>query len=299
VKITLIHNPDAFRGEADDSELRRIFLHAGHDLTYINIQESDWQRTLSPETERVIIAGGDGTVQSIAPQLKGKPFSILPIGTANNTARCLSQTSNAELLASHLDQAEIRHLDLGVFREGNGSKSFLEIAGMGVLAELILEMQESSKQKKMEQAESRQEKFGHALEQLVTLSRTCEGTAWELKVDETIIADRFLLIAAMNLELAGPNLRLAPGADPNDGYLDLVCVRERERENLSHWIEGQAAGQVDTAHFERWRCRRVEARASDNYPSVHIDSQLVQEPKFPIVIELEPAALDYAVVGWD
>jgi diacylglycerol kinase (ATP) len=102
---------------------------------------------------------------------------------------------------------------------------------MSVLAELILKMQEPPKRTKMEQAELRQEKFAHALEQLLTLTRACEGTAWELNVDDSVIADRFLLIAATNLELAGPNLRLAPNADPNDGYLDLVCVRERE------WIE--------------------------------------------------------------
>lgn len=190
MKIALIHNPDAFSGEAADSEMRRVFQRAGHEVTYISIQEPDWQRAIAPENERVIIAGGDGTVQSVARHLRGKPFSILPFGTANNIARCLCQTSNPERLASHMNQAEIHHLDL-------------------------------------------------------------------------------------------------------------VYVRERRRENLCRWIEGQSAGHTNATNFERWRCRRVETQASNNAP-VHIDSSLIQKPGFPIVIELEAAALDYAVVpGWE
>jgi diacylglycerol kinase (ATP) len=295
VKIALIYNPNAFCGEEADSEMRRVFERAGHEVAYISTQEPNWQHVISPAKERVIIVGGDGTVQLVVPHLKGTPFSILPFGTANNIAQCLHQTSNPELLASHLDQAEIRRLDLGILTNGNVCKSFLEAAGLGVFVELILEMQKWPKQAEMEQAESREEKFAHALEQLLAISRRCEGAAWELKADDTVIADSFLLIEVMNMELIGPNLHLAPDADPGDGYFDLVCVRERHRENLCRWLEVQSPGQKNTANFERWRCHRVEARTSD-IPPVHANSHLIQKPEFPLVIELEPAALEYAVV---
>ena len=45
----------------------------------------------------------------------------------------------------------------------------------------------------------------------------------------------------------------------------------------------------------RWRCHRVEERASGIAP-VHIDSHLIQKTEFPIVLERKPAALEYAVV---
>ena len=85
--------------------------------------------------------------------------------------------------------------------------------------------------------ESRKEKFAHALEQLQAISRGYEGMAWELKVDDTVITDRFLLIAVMNMELIGPRLHLAPNADPGDGYLGLVFVREGHRSDLCRWLE--------------------------------------------------------------
>jgi diacylglycerol kinase (ATP) len=226
----------------------------------------------------------------VAPHLKGTPFSILPFGTANNIAQCLRQTSHLELLASQLDQAKICHLDLGKVTHGGESKTFLEATGMGVFVELILAMEDWPKKLEMEQAESRKEKFVQALEQLQAISRRYEGLAWELKVDDSVITDRFLLIAVMNMELIGPRLHLAPNADSGDGYLDLVFVRERHQADLCRWLECQSPGQKHAANLKSRRCHRVAAWASDVAP-VHIDSHLVQRPEFPVVVELEPAAL--------
>jgi diacylglycerol kinase (ATP) len=295
VKLALIHNPNAFRGEAEGSELRRVFERFGHSVEYVSIREPDWQTVISPEISRVIIVGGDGTVQLVTPHLKDTPFSIVPFGTANNIAQCLHQTPNSELLAAQLDQAKICHLDLGKVTQGGESKTFLEAAGMGVFVELILAMEDWPKKLEMEQAESRKEKFVHALKQLQAISRQYEGMEWELKVDDTVITDRFLLIAVMNMELIGPRLHLAPKADPSDDHLDLVLVREGQRANFCQWLECQSPGQKRPADLESRRCHRVVAWASDFAP-VHIDSHLVQRPEFPIVVELEPAALKYTVL---
>jgi diacylglycerol kinase family enzyme len=185
--------------------------------------------------------------------------------------------------------------DLGKVTYGGESKTFLEAAGMGVFVELLFAMQDWPKKLEMEQAESRKEKFTHALEQLQAISRRYEAMAWELKVDDTVITDRCLLIEVTNMELLGPRLHLAPNADPSDGYLDLGLVREEDRANLCRWLERQSPGQKQPANLESRRCRRVAARAPDVAP-VHIDSHLVPKPEFPVIVELEPAALKYTVL---
>ena len=296
MKIALFHNPNAFLGDTDASELRRVFERKGHEVIYVSTHEPNWQRVISPSVSRAVIVGGDGTVQLVAPYLKGTPFSILPFGTANNIAQCIHQTSSAELLASHLEESEVSSLDLGLVTHANERKSFLEASGMGIFAELILQMQQWPSKVEMERAESRREKFAHALERLQAMSANYSGMNWELKVDDTVMTDRFLLIAVMNVELIGPKLHLAPGADPSDGCLDLVCVREKNRQSLSRWLQEQSPGHINAANFERWRCRRVEARAGEAAAPVHIDSDLMKGPEFPILIEVEPAALAYAVV---
>jgi diacylglycerol kinase (ATP) len=116
-----------------------------------------------------------------------------------------------------------------------------------------------------------------------------------VKADEKVIADRFILIAVMNMKLIGPSLCLAPDCDPGDGYLDLICVRERYRQDFCRWLEDQTPWERKAANFEHWRCRRVEARAS-NLAAVHVDSHLLEKPDFPLIIELKHAALKYAVV---
>jgi diacylglycerol kinase (ATP) len=291
MKIALIHNPNAFRGEADGTVLRRVFERAGHDVAYVSTEEPDWRRVVSPEIARAVIVGGDGTVQSVAPTLKGTPFAILPFGTANNIAQCLHQTSDPELLASQLDQAEIRPLDLGKVTHRSGTQTFLEATGAGIFAELIRTMQKWPKKVELEQAESRKEKIAHAL-QLQTIIRGYEGMELELKVDESVIKDRFILLAVMNTELIGPKLHLAPEADPSDGFLDLVFVREEHRANLLRWLECQLPGQKHAAQLENRRCRQVEVCAGNIAP-VHIDSELVQSWNFPLTVGLEPAALQY------
>jgi diacylglycerol kinase family enzyme len=190
VKIALIHNQNSFRGEKDGSALKRVFERAGHEAAYVSTQEPNWQRVVSKGIERAIIVGGDGTVDLVAPYLDGTPFNILPCGTANNVAECLQQTSSSEFLASHLDRADLRYLDLGKVTHGNESNTFLECAGLGAFVELILAMQDWPRKEKMQQAESREEKFAHALQELQKISRAQKGIAAELKVDDEVISDR-------------------------------------------------------------------------------------------------------------
>src|SRR5262249_8972223 len=115
----------------------------------------------------------------------------------------------------------------------------------------------------------REEKFARALEELRKISRGYRGMPLELKADDTIIIDHFLLVAATNIELIGPRLQLAPDADPGDSYLDLVFVRERRRKSLCRWLEHQLPGQKNAADFESRRCRRVEVCASQSCSCSH------------------------------
>jgi diacylglycerol kinase family enzyme len=262
---------------------------------YVSTQEPNWQRVLSKGTERAVIVGGDGTVDLVAPYLQGTPFNILPCGTANNVAECLQQNSTTEFLASHLDRANFRYLDLGKVTQGSESNTFLECAGLGAFVELIRAMQHWPKKNEMEQAESREEKFAHASRELQKISRTHEGIAAELKADEDVISDRFIMIAVMNMKLIGPRLYLAPDADPSDGLLDLVLIRKGDQDYFCRWLEGQLPGEKRAARLESRRCRRIEISPSYITP-IHIDSRVIEKPESPLFIDLAPAALTYAVV---
>ena len=44
-----------------------------------------------------------------------------------------------------------------------------------------------------------------------------------------------MLIQALNIRYAGPNLDLVPGADTNDGLLDVVLLTRGEEGKLSRY----------------------------------------------------------------
>ena len=288
MKIALIHNPDAFRGEADGADLRRVFERAGHDVAYVSTREPDWRGVISPEIARAVIVGGDGTVQSIAPKLKGTPFSILPFGTANNIAQCLHQTSNPELLASQLGSSRNTSSRSWKSDAPQWNSNFFGSHRAGVFVELIRAMQNWPKKVELEQAESRKEKFAHALRQLQIISHGYEGMEFELKVDDSIIKDRFILLAVMNTELIGPKLHLAPDANPTIVFWILFLSVRSIGPNSVDGLNVNFPGKNIQAQLENRRCRRVEV-CGGNIPPVHIDSDLVQSWNFPLTIKLEPA----------
>jgi diacylglycerol kinase (ATP) len=195
-----------------------------------------------------------------------------------------------------LGPSRLSLLDLGKVTQGSESNTFLECAGLGAFVELIRAMQHWPKKKEMEQAESREEKFAHALRELQKISRTHEGIAAELKADEDVISDRFIMIAVMNMKLIGPRLYLAPDADPSDGFLDLVLIFvKKDQDYFCRWLEGQLPGEKRAARLESRRCRRIEISPSYITP-VYIDSRVIEKSKFPLFIDLAPATLTYAVV---
>jgi diacylglycerol kinase (ATP) len=48
----------------------------------------------------------------------------------------------------------------------------------------------------------------------------------------------------MNISYIGPNLRLAPHANPSDGLLDIVLVSKDEQDNLSRYLSQSIEGKL-------------------------------------------------------
>ena len=116
MKIALFHNPKAGNAMLNANKLVRQFENARYEVFYASIKEEDWEKALSEPVDRVVIAGGDGTVSRLAPWLAGRkiPFCILPLGTANNCAKSLGQMHTVESIIAGLRSERIKQLDLGI-----------------------------------------------------------------------------------------------------------------------------------------------------------------------------------------
>ena len=92
MQVTLIHNPGA--GTNDNQrpsrrELESMIREAGHGLRYQSVDVKGWASALAHHADLIAVAGGDGTVATVARRLVGRgiPIAILPIGTAITSHR--------------------------------------------------------------------------------------------------------------------------------------------------------------------------------------------------------------------
>lgn len=119
-KALLIVNPHSRRGgEADLQAVIDLLWESGFEVLR---RESSSPEQCAREIDEhgddlalVIVAGGDGTISSVAPSLyrHQTPLAILPLGTANDLARSLSIPDDLLAAGQLVVNGELRRIDLG------------------------------------------------------------------------------------------------------------------------------------------------------------------------------------------
>jgi len=120
--ILLIGNPVAGRGRTVERvrEFVGVLETLGHKVeVFLTTKAGDAAEragSLSPDLDRLVIAGGDGTVNEVLNGLvepSRTPLLHLPAGTANQLAFHLGLPANPKQLAHILVEGEIRMVDMG------------------------------------------------------------------------------------------------------------------------------------------------------------------------------------------
>lgn len=124
--ILIIGNPAAGRGQAYARirAFQRLVERRGHAVeTFLTERAGDAGNRASrigSHVERLVIAGGDGTVNEVLNGLSDPsrvPILQLPAGTANMLARDLGLPRRLEALAAVLENGAMRTLDMGLVGE--------------------------------------------------------------------------------------------------------------------------------------------------------------------------------------
>ena len=311
----VIYNPKA--GSGGDLERIRGEFRAGDAPQFCRTAAAGDAERLAAEAARrgdrlVIAAGGDGTINEVVNGLMAvgasaadRPrLAVLPLGTGNDLPRTLGLPRHDPAAAVDLigagrtaviDVIRVRH------RGGGTDRYCANVAAGGFSGQLKEILTDDLKATWGPLAYLRGSV--QALPDL-TEYRTrvrLDGRAWEPM--------RVLNVVVANGRYTGGGSPVAPAADPTDGLIDLVIVRDGTRAELTRlaakFTAGTLADKADLAgsgdsflddeRVVHERVRRFEVE-SDPGMWFSVDGELLTND--PAVFTIEPAAIE-VVVGPD
>ena len=290
-RVTLLHNSGAGFENYSTEQLLKALRQRGYDPVYEPTFGDDFTESLQAPGELVVIAGGDGTVGKIARQLVGKgiPIGLLPLGTANNIATSLGIAGEPADIIAGWDLAKRKSFDIGLIRAPGGEDFFLESVGFGLFPRLIRQREEEGKEK-----DSREEELEDALKHQLEILGQYDSHPGTIYVDGQPYRGNYLMVEIMNIPLAGPNMDLAPQADPGDGLLEVVLVREEEREKFARFLTCCLRGEANQQLLEVIRAKKLQVEWESRH--YHVDDEAREEnPPVTIDVGLSPKALEFLI----
>lgn len=263
MRATLLHNPMAGRSDHDADDLTALLRKQGYDVTYASTKTPEYPHALEEPADLLVIAGGDGTVRKIMTRIVHRevPILILPLGTANNVARSLGiEGEPQELLLAITDNLAKAHripFEVGTAEGPFGASPFIEAVGCGALAAIMGEKSKAKGQQRLDEGRE-------ALCEVIAAAKPMQAS---IAIDEHVLAGEWLMIEILNNRFSGPGLLLSPHADPSDGLLDLVCLRENRRKEMIEWL--RAPGDAPLLHAPPMvsaRGRRIAVDVERGWP---------------------------------
>jgi diacylglycerol kinase family enzyme len=274
VRVLVYQNPNAGHEPESATALITDLQRAGHDASWLNAKEHKLEPSIAGAYDLVIAAGGDGNVGRTARQMIGSlvPIGVLPLGTANNMASVLS--SGRDNLVERIAGWRIRPFDAGTVSGADEPREeFFEGVGIGAFAETAATLTELDGVHPPQPG--REAELARDIEALRDRSITQPPIECALEAAGRTSTSSIVMLEVLNIGALGPNVWLAPDADPADGLLDVVVVEEARREELTRFLDALVGGHETASPFDVFRTPRMALTPRAN-AVVHIDGRTVQ-----------------------
>jgi YegS/Rv2252/BmrU family lipid kinase len=227
----------------------------------------------------IVVAGGDGTIDSVVGAMVGKDttLGIIPTGTRNNVAFNLGITGDIANSVALLRHGRRIKIDVGRVHCGHSRHWFLEAAVLGLLSDIY------------PQADDIQ--HGDLTMIGGLLSTLVSATPSRLR----IILDGYKHLGAMahmllitNMPFLGPHFQISPNVSFRDGRLDIFTFSDINKLNMISYAMLSQIGIVEDIGIKHYRAKHVKIRSIPRMP-VLADGILLGEGS--LSVNIHPRAL--------
>ncbi len=288
MKVLFIVNP--FSGiknwEAVVRYIQQSWGPSGHDFEIISTWkvgdgEKYARKAAEEKLDMVIAVGGDGTINDVARGLLGSDtaLGVVPAGSGNGFARHFGIPLSRKKAVPMLLEPEFDWMDLG---EVNG-RIFLVTCGAGMDAHIT----------RLFNAGPRR----GLLSYIVSSIRSFLGyrpPKMKIVIEEGEIDVEPILITAANLAQYGGGVRVAPDADPMDGYLDLCIIKRMSPLLILYHLPKLFTGRIKRVPATTILKIKKVTIISEPLGPVHVDGDLMGQEN-TLKIKVLPKALKIAV----
>jgi diacylglycerol kinase (ATP) len=279
-RVLLIGNPRARSGQ-EAGELVAALEGLGLDVTFAmpdGIEAlHDLIRKTGPLVERIVIAGGDGSIAAALPALLevDRPLAVVPLGTANDLARNLGLPEARDAQLRLVAEGPVRRIDLG---SANG-RPFLNAASIGYGAAVA----------SLHRGEAK--RWLGVLNYprvLYRAWRRIRPFAVEISCDGRTHRGHFVHVAVVNGRFHGGGLEPEPTGTIDDGMLDLYAIRDGPVVRLLRLLAALKLKGSSSPRLFQLQGRRMRISTS-RLRRVNLDGELGLHT--PLEVEILPRSL--------
>jgi diacylglycerol kinase family enzyme len=296
-QVRLLHNPSAGDEEHDKDHLIKIIEKNGFECSYSSTKKKGW-KDFENGLELLAIAGGDGTVRKVVKALLERkmhekiwPIGLIPLGTANNIGKTLNlhEKETADVVAAW-NNCNIKKFDVGMFYELEEASFFLESFGYGIFPYLMREIKKQEEKKE----ETPDEAIKRALKLLHEIILSYEPRHCNLTIDGVDHSGIFIMAEIMNTQSIGPNLHLAPFADPGDGLFEIVLIPENDKKKFGDFVWKRINGEDIAYDYSTIQAKEVIISWDGTH--VHVDDEVLKIKKdMEVKVEMKEGLLEFLV----
>ncbi len=208
--------------------------------------------------DTIVAVGGDGTIYEALNAIMDEDaagdvcLGTIPIGTGNDVSKCLGMLRPARAIRNIGDRSH-RSIDVGRVEAHDA-------AGKPIVRHFALEASAGWVPEVSASVPTWLKRLGTTAPYLLMAGVKMAGSMgrdFVVQIDDEFYDGRYNTISVHNVELWGGDLLVAPGAEPDDGFFDVIRWADMGRASVVKAVQGQRKGgthlQLDGVDHHRAR----------------------------------------------